>query len=265
MRALGASLALFALAGCAVVPPPVPAFPGGPEMVVVVQPPTIPTYSNVSPPRGTVGVTLWGPVEKLPSPPTDATSGDSELAITIDSQSIPGNVAARNGLGTVVLGYSFKTPIRAALYHYRYDLRVPRADHSPAGVAQVVAYLNLHDRSSGAHLWLGQIAFDTRCGGGRGGAMWDQGTATAIYNAPAANFSCTTFTDWRTLSFVAGPEQIISAATAVRARYPAIKLSGDPDDYEVTHLNLNPETATRPGETARIDVGVRNWRLATQP
>lgn len=263
MRALLDALALVALAGCTSVPsaPPLPS--GGPETVLVTQPATVPTFSNVSPPKGTAGVTLWGPVERLPSPPTAATSSNGVLDIIIDSRSIAGNVAARNGLGSVVLGYSFKVPVRAPQYHYTYDLRVTRADHGPTSVAQVVAYLNLHDQVNGASLWVGQIAFDTRCDKG-GDVGWDAGTNTPMFNILAPNFSCRIFDAWLSMSFTVGPAQIAAAAAALRSRYPALRLSGNVADYELTHINLNPEVAVKPGEAARIDIGVARWQLSQQ-
>lgn len=264
MRALAASLALILLAGCVTGAPPPPTAPSGPETRLAVQGATVPAYSNANPPKGTVGATLWGPVEKLPAPPTAASSANGVLDIVIDSASIPGNVKARNGLGTIVLGYSLPAFRQAAWYRQRYQLRVPRADHGPASVAQVVAYFNLHDRASRTNLWLGQIAFDTRCGKG-GDVGWDAGTNTPYYNVLAANFSCTPFTGWRSMSFDVGPAQITAAVAALKARYPALKLSADPGDYALTHANINPEIAVRPGESARIDVGITRWQLSTQP
>ena len=40
--------------------------------------------------------------------------------------------------------------------------------------------------------------------------------------------------------------------------------SADAEGY-VTHANVNPELAVRPGESARIDVGITRWQLSTQP
>ncbi len=265
MNRLLTMLAVALLAACGgggnpapIQPPPVA--PATSETVLVSQPAIVPTFNNVSPPRGVAGVTLWGPHERLPSPPTNATSRDGVLDIVIDSNSIRGNVAARFGLGTVVLGWSPKTPIRATQYRYSYDLRVSRADGP--GVAQVVSYLNLRDRVNGANLWLGQIIFDTRCSKA-GEVAWDTGTNTPMVNVLAANFSCSTFGDWRPVSFVVGPAQIEWATAQLRARYPALRLSANAGDYEVSHINVNPEVATASG-SARIDVGIRNWQLTQQ-
>jgi hypothetical protein len=80
-----------------------------------------------------------------------------------------------------------------------------------------------------------------------------------------AGFSCSTFGDWRAMSFAVGPAQIVVAASALRARYPALKLSSDPADYAISHSNINPEAAVKPGEVARIDVAIKGWRITTQP
>lgn len=245
---------IIALAGCAVsAPPPQPVTPSGPETVLVTQPAEVPTYSNVNPPKGAAGVTLWGPVEKLPSPPTAVTTGHGEVNITIDSASIPGNVAARGGLGTIVLGYSFPTPVRAAQYRMRFDLRVTQA----FGIAQVVAYFNLRDRVSGKHLWLGQVAFDTRCNYS-GGNYIEAGTGTPIRTSAAPYSSCFLFSGWRSFSFIVGPAQIAAAVAG-------LPMSQQASDYELTHTNINPETASGSGNAARIDLGIRGWQISTQP
>jgi len=259
------ALALIALGACGnVADAPPPVAPSRSETRIAAQGATVPAFSNANPPKGTVGATLWGPVEKLPTPPTAVTSSAGVLDIVIDSASIPGNVAARNGLGTIVLGYSLPALRSADWYRQSYQLRVPRADHGPASVAQVVAYFNLHDRTSRTNLWLGQVAFDSRCGSG-GHVGWDAGTKTHVVNVVAPNFSCTTFGGWRAMTFDVGPAQITAAATALRARFPALKLSTNPADYSLTHANINPELAVKPGEAARIDVGITRWQLSTQP
>ena len=264
MKAIGALLALILLAGCVTGAPPPPTVPSGPETLLAAQGSTVPAFSNANPPKGTVGATLWGPVEKLPAPPTAATSANGVLDIVIDSASIAGNVKARNGLGTIVLGYSLPAFRQAVWYRQTYQLRVTRADHGPTSVAQVVAYFNLHDRTSRTNLWLGQIAFDTRCGKG-GDVGWDSLTNSPMFNVVASNFSCTPFAGWRAMSFAIGPAQIVAAVAALRSKYPALKLSTDPGDYALTHANVNPELAVKPGESARIDVGIRDWRISTQP
>jgi hypothetical protein len=268
MTRLALLLAFLMLGGCgsntttnqqSPPPPPPPSSPqpGRVETVLVRQPAAVPAYSNAPPPKDTLGATLWGAFEKLPSPPTDATSQNGILDIVIDSASIPRNVASRFGLGTIVLGYSFKVPVSYTEYRLSYDIRVPRADHGGGSVAQVVGYYNLHDKVNKVNLWLGQIVFDTRCDKA-GDVKWDQGTNTPVVTTLAPNFSCRTFGDWRSVSFVAGSAQIAWAAQQLRSKYPALKLSSNPADFALTHINVNPETAAG---TARIDVGLRNLLL----
>jgi len=238
--------------------PPAPApQPGRVETVLVRQPQAVPIYNNANPPPGTVGVTLWGAFEKLPSPPTNATSRDGVLDIVIDSASIPGNVASRYGLGTIVLGHSFRLFVNFPQYRLSYDIRVPRAEVNGSSVAQVVSYFNFHDRVNKRNIWLGHIVFDTRCDKGND-VKWDQGTNTPIVNVRAPNFSCRTFGDWRSISVTVGPQQIAWAAQQLRSKYPTLMLSSEPSHYDLTHVNINPETAAG---TARIDVGVRDWQL----
>lgn len=251
--------AAFFLAGC-VTGAPAPITPPLSGTVLIEQPATVLTYSNANPPKGQAGATLWGPVEKLPALPTNATSGDGVLSIVIDSASIPGNIAAKNRLGTIVLGWSPAAWVRADQFRMSYDLRVTRADHSPGAVAQVVAYLNLHDNVNRTSLWLGQIAHDSRCGR-TGDAGWDAGTNTPRYSVVAPNVACTLF-GWRSFSFTVGQAQIAAAAAALRSRYPALKLSGDIRDYALTHANVNPEIAVPVGERARIDLDIAKWRVA---
>ncbi len=92
---------------------------------------------------------------------------------------------------------------------------------------------------------------------------WDVGTATPVVNVLAPNFTCSSFNDWRPVTFIVGPAQIEWATAQLRAKYPALKLSANAGDYEVSHINVNPEVATAAG-SARIDVGIRNWQLTQQ-
>lgn len=234
-------------------PQPQPSAPLPIETVLTGQTPTVQTYSNVSPSKGTLGVTLWGPVEKLPCPPTGVTSAGGVLDIVIDAGSIPGNMAARNGLGSIVMGYSFKTPIQAPQYRVSYDLRTTRA----VGIAQVVAYLNLHDKLSNTSLWIGQIAFDSRPGK-QGDVMWDQGTNTPLFTTVSPNIALPTF-DWRRFSFMVGQAELANAVNQLKAKFPGLKLSSNLGDYELTHTNVNPEIS---GAGSRIEVGIRNWRVS---
>lgn len=246
----------FVLLGCSsstAQPPyqPQPSPPQPTTMILFKQPAIVPAYSNMSPPKDTMGVTLWGPFEKLPSMPTNASSGNGVLDIVIDNASIPRDVQNRGGMGTIVLGYSFKVPVQGSLFMSNYRLRVPRAN----GIAQVVNYYNFHDKVNKTSVWIGQIVFDTRCDK-QGDALWDSGTATPIYNVRYSNFTCSTFNDWRTMSFSVGGYEIAAAASALK-NYA--KLSPNIGDYELMHVNINPEAV---GANARIDVGIQSWQVS---
>jgi len=250
---------VLVLASCSSPQPapyvPQPSPPQPTTTTLFKQPAVVPTYSNVNPPKDTMGATLWGPVEKLPSPPTNATSTNGTLNIVIDNPSIRGNVAARGGLGTIVLGYTFKVPVTGNQFSTSYSLQVPRAMN---GIAQVVTYFNLHDKANNSNLWIGQIIFDTRCNK-TGDASWDGNTKTPIYNVLAPNFTCSTFNDWRQVTFRVGASEIQAAAAAVKS---LAKLSPNIGDYVLMHSNINPEAV---GATTRIDVGITNWQVGKSP
>lgn len=253
-------LCFFILTACSSSPPPTPPPQPTPppitqEVSLVTQPATVPVFNNSNPPKGTIGVTLWGSHEKLPSLPSNATSANGKLDIVIDGRSIPQDVAERNGLGTIVMGYTFKVPVQAVQYNYSYTLNVSRT----LGIAQVVGYFNFHDKVNNTSLWYGQMAFDTRCGIAVG-PMWDQGTNTAIFQVKAPNFACSPFSP-RLVSFKVGPAEMANAVQMLRLKFPSLKLSPNMSDYELTHTNVNPEIS---GVTSRIDVGIQNWQISKQ-
>jgi hypothetical protein len=227
---------------------------------IFLQPPTLPTYNNVLPPKNEAGITLWGPIEKFPCPPTSAISGMGEAHIVIDSASIPGNIAARNGLGSVVFNYSFQPWIKADSFRITYDLKVTRAEYSANSVAQVVAYFNLLDQHSNTSLWMGQLAWDSRPGKG-GDVSWDAGTNTPLYISTAPGLTALPYTEWKSFYFQLGAAEITGASAALRARYPKLALSSNIRDYALTHCNINPEIAVASGENARIDASIRNWQV----
>ena len=248
-----------ALGGCS---PPVAA-PAVPETLLFSQPASMPAYSNMNPPKGTPGITLWGSVEKFPCPPTAASSGMGEAHIVIDSASIPGNVKERNGLGSVVLGYSLQAWRKALAFRCTYDLKVTRVEHGPKSVAQVVAYFNFRDTRNNLNLWMGQLAWDSRFGKG-GEAGWDAGTNTPFFIVASSGIGYQTYSEWRSFSFRVGSTEIANAARALRARYSQLSMSSDMADYSLTHFNINPEIYAASGENARIDTSIRNWRIYQQ-
>lgn len=233
-----------------------------PGKIIVQQGETVAVYNNVNPPRNTVGATLWGAYEKLPSPPTNAASAGGVLDITIDTASIPQNVAT-HGAGAIVLGSTFDpVPMTAGgMFHYSFEMRVPNA--AGPGTAQVVAFYSFNDRTSKMGFWHGLIVFDRRCDRGET-VKWDdhggrdgKGTNRPIMSVRAPTFSCQPFGDWRRYSFAVNAEWLGRVIARLKGQYPALALSANPLDYELRHVNLNPEVHP----VSRIDLSVRNWRL----
>ena len=172
------------------------------------------SYVNASPPRGTVGVTLWGSHSQLR--PTDRTgpSGTTpgsrrrlpdaitslrrpdvarshghqayggEIGINIHSASIATNWSA----GSTSAPSSGRQPATPAQpfasgkkAKYSFAAKIPRSRQTDRGVSQVVAYYNLRDRVHKREFWFGMVLFDSRGWSyqrnqGLEHAMSDQGT-----------------------------------------------------------------------------------------
>jgi hypothetical protein len=272
-------------------------------------------HVDANPPKGVVGVTLWGshyplrPTEDRtlrnhtgfsPSPPlgncqlsvdpaspgaTAIQACGSEIGINIDSASIAANLAGRFDLGTIVLGVDLRTPARpfasGRRARYSFAARIPRSRQSNRGVSQVVAYYNLRDRVRRQGFWFGMVLFDSRgwasqTSEGFERAMWDRGTNQPIVQAtagrsanlldhgyPTAAFGWQPFFDRRAYAFVIGAWQVRAALAMLKAKYPerAAGFSDDPADYEIGHINLNPEVYAPEGSFAQIGLSVIDWQL----
>jgi hypothetical protein len=277
------------------------------------------SYVDKSPPRGTAGVTLWGPHYQLQptddqtlandtgfSPPAprgnyqvsvDPTSPGAtaiqgygaEIGINIHSASIAANLAGRFDLGTIVLGADLATPARpfasGRKAKYSFVAKIPRSRQSNRGVSQAVAYYNLHDRVHRQSFWFGMVVFDSRGwfyqrSQGFEHALWDQGTNQPIVHAtaghsnelldrgyPTAEFGWRPFPDRRFYSFMIGAPQVKAAIAMMKSRYPelAARFSDDPADYEIRHINLNPEIHAPEGSFAQIGMSVTDWQLEIVP
>ena len=276
-------------------------------------------YVDAAPPRGTVGVTLWGPHYRL-QPTEDQTLGNDtgfsppaprrnhqlsvapstpgataiqaaggEIGINIHSASIAANLAGRFDLGTIVLGTDLPAPARpfasGRKAKYSFVAKIPGSRQSNRGVSQVVAYYNLRDRMHRSGFWFGMVLFDSRGWSyqrseGLEHALWDKGTGQPIVQATAAHantlldrgYSTTAF-GWqpfahaRPYAFVIGAPQVRAAIAMMKARYPQLvpRYSDDPADYEIGHLNLNPEVHAPPGSFAQIGLSVVDWQLEIVP
>lgn len=238
MKLPSALLLALALAACggnsapAWVQPQQPT-PQTSEMLVV-QPLTVPVYDDRSPPRGTIGITRW----RMTPQPGDVWSADGIAGISIDSAFSTQPVLNK---GTIILSVNLATPVPALNLVHSFDLRVPFASTTGAGVAHAVAYYSLEDMATGEHFYHGLIVYDTRCGRSGDVAKLDEETRRMIHNIVAPAYRCRPFNDWQSFVFV--PQMKLSATTRLRG------------------IALNPETHTAQGEHARIDVEVRNWRL----
>lgn len=277
------------------------------------------SYVNTVPPKGAVGVTLWGSHYQLepsqdqtlslytgfsPPAPTAAyqvsvapnqqgataiQAQGGEVGININSASIAANLSSRFDLGTVVLGVNLARPAQPFAVgkkaKYSFVLSIPRAEQANAGVAQVVAYYSLRDRVHNQSFWFGMVLFDTRgwyfqSGRGFEEVLWDQGTNQPIVHAtaghssnlldrdyPTSAFVGTPFSERRAFAFVIGAAQVGAALSMMKTRYPELagRFSDDPKNYEIRHINLNPETHTPPGSFAQIGLSVIDWRLEIVP
>jgi hypothetical protein len=212
-----------------------------------------------------------------------------EIGINIHSASIAANLAGRFDLGTLVLGTNLAMPARPFAVgqraKYSFVAKVPRSRQSNRGVSQVVAYYNLRDRLHAQSFWFGMVVFDSRGWGyqrseGYERVMWDEGTsqpivqATAAYASklldrgyPTTAFGGQPFPDPRSYAFVIGAPQVSGAVAMMKAKYPklAARFSDDPADYEIRHINLNPEVYAPAGSFAQVGMSVADWQLEIIP
>ncbi len=58
-----------------------------------------------------------------------------------------------------------------------------------------------------------------------------------------------------------------AAIALVKSRYPQLvtRFSDDPADYEIRHVNLNPEIYAPAGSFAQIGMSVIDWQLELVP
>jgi len=214
---------------------------------------------------------------------------DGEIGLNIHSASIAANLAGRFDLGTIVLGADLATPARpfasGRKAKYSFVAKIPRSRQSNRGVSQVVAYYNLRDRVHRQSFWFGMVLFDSRGlsnqrNQGFEHAMWDKGTNQPIVQATAAHattlldggypttaFVGRPFPDARSYAFVIGAPQVRAAIAMMKSRYPelAARFSDDPADYEIRHINLNPEVYAPEGSFAQIGMSVTGWQLEIVP
>jgi hypothetical protein len=212
-----------------------------------------------------------------------------EIGINIDSTSIAANLADRFDLGTIVMGADLPTPARpfssGKNAKYTFVAAIPSSHQTNQGVSQVVAYYNLRDRVHNHAFWFGMVVLDSRgwvqqSSRGLEQVMWDRGTRQPIVHAtaahstrlldrryPTAAFGWAPFADRRAYAFVIGAPQLAVAISMMKSKYPelAAKFSSDPADYEIRHINLNPEIYAPQGSTGQVGLCVSDWRLEIVP
>jgi hypothetical protein len=212
-----------------------------------------------------------------------------EIGFNIHSASIAANLSGRFDLGTIVLGADLAVPARpfasGKKANYSFVAKIPRSRQANRGVSQAVAYYNLRDRIHKQGFWFGMVLFDSRGWSyqrseGLEHAMWDKGTNQPIVHATAAHsnrlldrgypttaFAGQPFPDARAYAFVIGASQVRAAISMMKSRYPELgsKFSDDPADYEIRHINLNPEIYAPQGSFAEIGMSVTDWQLEIVP
>jgi len=212
-----------------------------------------------------------------------------EIGINIHSASIAANLRDRFDLGTIVLGADLAAPARpfasGRKAKYSFVAKIPRSRQSNRGVSQAVAYYNLRDRVHKQSFWFGMVLFDSRGWSYRRSeglehTMWDKGTNQPIVQATAAHsnmlldrgypttaFGGQPFSDPRSYTFAIGAPQVRAAVAMMKAKYPelATRFSDDPADYEIRHINLNPEVYAPEGSFAQIGMSVTGWQLEIVP
>ncbi len=297
---------------------------GASAQVIVKQPADVTdvrsiSHVNAGPPKGAVGVTLWGSHYQLqptedrtlenntgfappdprasyqlsvaPASPgaTGIQAHGGEIGINIQSTSIASNLASKFDLGTIVLGANLPAPVQpfasGKKAKYSFAARIPRSGQTNRGVSQVVAYYSLRDRVHNQSFWFGMVVFDSRgwsyqSSHGLERVMWDKGTNRPIVQATAAHsnnlldrlypttaFAGQPFSDRRSYTFAIGAPQVGAAISLMKSRYPALaaKFSDDPADYEIRHINLNPEIYAPQGAFAQIGISVIDWQLEIVP
>ncbi len=237
-------------------------------------------FVNQNPPKGKIGLVLWGDKYQLKSPrnpflrlgtgstnpslvtwpwwftSTGVQSGNDELGISIHSPSIKKNLSGTGNLGTVVLGANnapIKSVFKGGKLRYSFDLKVPVARVYGGATAQIVAYFSFTDAKSKLSFWYGMNVFDLRGTNYQDTVSWDEGSSKPIVTAFAGNqsklieqvsssgFYSTPYTDFRHYEFVVGRTQMSAAITALMNKNPNAEFSQDVDDYILGGINMNPE------------------------
>ena len=163
---------------------------------------------------------------------------------------------------------------------FRFDLKIPSATRAGGAEVYLCAYFLFRDARSGRSLWYGASVFDLR--GPQPELLhvdnWEAGTGLPIVVAalrggtrwlhPAdgsAEAQAAPFSDYRRFEFRVGAEELLHGLAALHRRFPeTASLSTDPADYQLVHINLNPEIYAPPGSRGQIGLAVKGLRVALQ-
>jgi hypothetical protein len=161
---------------------------------------------------------------------------------------------------------------------FRFDLKVPIARRENGADVYVCAYFLFRDVRSGRSVWYGASVFDLR------GPLkelvhldnWEAGTGLPILLAAlrpgtgwlhpgpgSAEAQSAPFSGYRRFEFRVRGDELLAGLAALRQRFPeTAAFSTDPADYQLVHLNLNPEVYAPAGSRGRIGLAIRDLRVA---
>jgi hypothetical protein len=169
---------------------------------------------------------------------------------------------------------------RAHELAFALEMQVPTAEREGRADVYICAYFLLRDARSGHQFWLGASLFDPR-----GAAQfadlvhfdgWEGGTQlpilfTALNDRSAwlhpgpgsAFFADRPFAGYRHFEFRVASGELIAAVQALKRRWPKLaQLSEAPGDYQLTHINVNPEVSAPAGSRGRLGLALRKIQVA---
>ena len=80
--------------------------------------------------------------------------------------------------------------------------------------------------------------------------------------AVLAHFADRPFAGYRHFEFRVASRELMMAVQALKRRWPKLaKLSEAPSDYQLTHINANPEVSAPAGSRGRLGLALRNIQV----
>jgi|GEM_PF-243496 len=161
---------------------------------------------------------------------------------------------------------------------FRFDLKVPTATRARGAEVYLCAYFLFRDARSGRSVWYGASLFDLR------GPLkelvhvdnWEAGTGLPILLAAirpgsgwlhpgpgSAEAQTAPFSDYRRFEFRVSAPELLQGLAALRQRFPETgTLSTQAADYQLVHVNVNPEVYAPAGSRGQIGLALRDLRVA---